>query len=78
MLYKAYTLAVVAAYYPIYLSILAVDKIKQKLNLDQFVAKEFVTYVAATAIGLACLGLLALVIARDTIKEMDIGSSDQR
>jgi hypothetical protein len=34
MLYKAYTLAVVAAYYPIYLSILAVDKIKQKLNLD--------------------------------------------
>ena len=36
-------------------------------------AKEFVTYVAATAIGLACLGLLALVIARDTIKEIDIG-----
>ena len=38
--------------------------------------KEFVTYVAASAIGLACLGLLALVVARDTIKERDIGSPD--
>ena len=34
--------------------------------------KEFVTYVAASAIGFACLGLLALVVARDTIKEADI------
>lgn len=39
--------------------------------------KEFVTYVAASAVGFACLGLLALVIARDTIKEMDIGSSNK-
>ena len=39
--------------------------------------KEFVTYVTAGAIGFACLGLLALVIARDTIKETDIGSSNQ-
>ena len=38
--------------------------------------KEFVTYVAASAIGFACLGLLALVVARDTIKGTDIGSSD--
>jgi hypothetical protein len=34
MLYKAYTIAIVVAYYPIYLSILAVDKIKQKFDLD--------------------------------------------
>lgn len=34
MLYKVYTLAMLVAYYPVYLSILAVDKIKQKLDLD--------------------------------------------
>ena len=34
MLYRIYTIAVVVAYYPIYLSILAVDKIKEKLNID--------------------------------------------
>ena len=34
MLYRWYTAAVVVAYYPIYLSILAVDKIKQKLDID--------------------------------------------
>jgi len=34
MLYKVYTMAIVIAYYPIYLSILAVDKIKQKFDLD--------------------------------------------
>ena len=38
--------------------------------------KEFVTYMAASAIGFACLGLLALVVARDTIKEIDSGSPD--
>ena len=38
--------------------------------------KKFVTYVAASALGLACLGLLALVVARDTIKDIDIDSSD--
>ena len=38
--------------------------------------KKFVTYVAASAIGFACLGLLALVVARDTIKDIDIDSSD--
>ena len=32
--FKIYTLAITFAYYPIYLSILAVDKIKQKLDLD--------------------------------------------
>jgi len=34
MIYKTYTLAMLVAYYPIYLSILAVDKIKQKFDLD--------------------------------------------
>ncbi len=34
MLYKFYTLAVLTAYYPIYLAILGVDKIKQKLDID--------------------------------------------
>jgi len=34
MAYKIYTLAVTVAYYPIYLSILGVDKIKQKLDID--------------------------------------------
>jgi len=33
MLYRIYTLAVTVTYYPIYLSILGVDKIKQKLDL---------------------------------------------
>ncbi len=32
MWYKIYTMAIVVAYYPIYLSILGVDKIKQKLG----------------------------------------------
>jgi hypothetical protein len=39
--------------------------------------KEFVTYVAVGAIGFACLGLLALVVARDTIKEIDVGPFDE-
>jgi len=34
MLYKICNLAIVVAYYPVYLSILAVDKIKQKLDID--------------------------------------------
>ena len=34
MLYRLYTAAIVLAWYPVYLSIVAVDKIKQKLNLD--------------------------------------------
>jgi hypothetical protein len=33
MFYKAYTLAMVVAWYPVYLSILAVDKIKEKLDI---------------------------------------------
>ena len=32
MLYRLYTAAIVLAYYPIYLCILAADKIEQKLN----------------------------------------------
>ena len=38
--------------------------------------KELTVYVTASVIGFACLGLLALVMARDTIKDMDIGPSD--
>ena len=34
MAYKIYTLAVTLAYYPVYLSILGLDKIKQKLDKD--------------------------------------------
>jgi len=34
MLYRFYTKLVVIAYYPIYLSILGIDKIKQKLDID--------------------------------------------
>jgi len=34
MLYRIYTGAIVLAWYPFYLSILAVDKIKEKLDLD--------------------------------------------
>ena len=39
--------------------------------------KEFVTYAVASAVGFACLGLLALVMARDTIKEIDVGPFDE-
>jgi len=34
MLYRWYTMAIVVAYYPIYLTILSVDKIKQKLDIE--------------------------------------------
>ena len=39
--------------------------------------KELATYVMASAVGFACLGLLALVVARDTIKEIDVGPFDE-
>ena len=39
--------------------------------------KDFVTYVTASAISIACLGLLALTMARDTIKDINIGSSNK-
>ena len=38
--------------------------------------KEMTTYVVTGAVGFACLGILALVMARDTLREMDIGSSN--
>lgn len=40
--------------------------------------KEFIAYMTASAIGFACLGLLALVAARDTIKEINIGPPDEQ
>jgi hypothetical protein len=33
MWFRAYTLAITVAYYPIYLSILGIDKVKQKLGM---------------------------------------------
>jgi hypothetical protein len=39
--------------------------------------RGLVTYVTAGALGVACLGILALVMARDTIREIDIGSLDK-
>ena len=38
--------------------------------------KDITAYVVSGAVSVACLGLLALVVARDTIKGTDIGSSD--
>ena len=38
--------------------------------------KDITAYVVSGAVSVACLGLLALVVARDTIKERDIGSPD--
>jgi hypothetical protein len=38
--------------------------------------KEVATYVVIGTVGFACLGILALVMARDALKEMDIGSSN--
>tara|TARA_R100001086_G_scaffold173079_1_gene94734 strand:- start:152 stop:277 length:126 start_codon:yes stop_codon:yes gene_type:complete len=39
--------------------------------------KDVTGFLAASAIGFACLGLLALVMARDTIKDVDIGPFDK-
>ena len=39
--------------------------------------KEFSTYVVASTVAFACLGLLALVMVRDTIKEIDVGPFDE-
>jgi hypothetical protein len=39
--------------------------------------KQFATYVIAGAVSFACLGLLALVMAQDTIKDTDAGSPDE-
>ena len=38
--------------------------------------KDITAYVVASAVSVACLGLLALVMARDTIKDIDIGPLD--
>ena len=39
--------------------------------------KELTVYVVTTAVGIACLGLLALVMARDTFKDTDVGPFDE-
>ena len=38
--------------------------------------KDITAYVVAGAVSVACLGILALVMARDTIKDVDIGPFD--
>jgi len=38
--------------------------------------KQFVACFVASTISLACLGLLAACLAKDTIKDIDVGPSD--
>ena len=38
--------------------------------------KDITAYVVSGTISVACLGLLALVMVRDTIKDIDIGPFD--
>ena len=38
--------------------------------------KDITSYVVSGAVSVACLGLLALVMVRDTIKDIDIGPFD--
>jgi len=38
--------------------------------------KDITAYIVSGAVSVACLGLLALVMARDTIKDIDIESLD--
>lgn len=39
--------------------------------------KDLSTYIATGLISFACLGLLALVMARDTVKDIDVGPFDR-
>jgi hypothetical protein len=39
--------------------------------------KELTTYVTASAISFACLGLIALVMVRERIKDIDVGPFDE-
>ena len=43
----------------------------EKYYIIEKMIKEFTTYVATTAVSLACLGLIALVMVRDRIKDSD-------
>ena len=38
--------------------------------------REVTAYVATSLLGVACLGILALVMVRDTFKDIDIGPFD--
>ena len=38
--------------------------------------KDITAYMVTGAVSVACLGLLALVMARDTIKDINIGPPD--
>ena len=38
--------------------------------------KDIAAYVVSGAVSVACLGLLALVMVRDTIKDIDVGPFD--
>ena len=39
--------------------------------------KNIATGIMVGGLGLACLGLLALVVARDTLKGIDVGPFDK-
>ena len=39
--------------------------------------KDIATYAMTSAISIACLGALAMVMLRDTIKEIDVGPFDE-
>jgi len=45
--------------------------------IPQDMIKELTAYVITTTVGIACLGLLALVMARDTFKDSDVGPFDE-
>ena len=38
--------------------------------------KDITSYMVSGALSVACLGLLALVMARDTVKDIKVGSFD--
>ena len=39
--------------------------------------KDITAYVVSGAVSVACLGLLALVMARDTLKGINVGPFDK-
>jgi hypothetical protein len=39
--------------------------------------KDIVVYVAISAVSAACLGVLALIMLRDKIKDIDVGPYDE-
>ena len=40
--------------------------------------KNITTYAMVSVVSVACLGMLAIIMLRDTIKDIDVGSFDKR